>query len=366
MLIRHGKLWARLLALVLLAPMFVACSQSTQSSNSASASSTASSFAFTDSDGRVVEIPTHVKTIAPSGPLAQMVLFAVAPDKLGGLGSKWTDEAKQYIPQKYQDLPVFGQLYGGGGTTLNKEALAAAHPDLIIDVGEKKSTSTQDMDQLQSSLGIPTIFIEASLDTMPQAFRTLGKVLDENAQGEKLASYCDEIYSKTKSTMATITDKKKGLYVVNDSGTNVLAKGSFQSQVLDLMTDNVAVVDNPSASGTGNQVSMEQVVQWNPDVILFGSSAMIGTARTDPTWSSLAAVKSNNIYLTPSQPWNWIASPPSINRYMGMVWLGYLLYPDKFNYDLRTETNRFYQLFYHSAELTDAQYSKLTDQATRH
>ena len=64
----------------------------------------------TDSAGREVEIPSEITKIAPSGPLAQIVLYTVSPDKLAGLAADFSDEAKQYIDEKYWGLPKFGQF----------------------------------------------------------------------------------------------------------------------------------------------------------------------------------------------------------------------------------------------------------------
>ena len=88
---------------------------------------------FTDDAGRDVEIPAEITRIVPSGPLAQIVLFAIAPEMFVGLAAKWSDAAQGIIPQEAFDLPYFGQLYGSAD--LNVEELALAGPQIIIDVG---------------------------------------------------------------------------------------------------------------------------------------------------------------------------------------------------------------------------------------
>ncbi|MDF2936691.1 MAG: ABC-type Fe3+-hydroxamate transport system, periplasmic component [Paenibacillaceae bacterium] len=322
------------------------------------------SVTFTDSAGRKVEIPTGIDRIAPSGQLAQMVLFALAPDKLVGLSNKWSGDAGAFMDDKYLKLPVFGQFYGSAN--LNKEALAAAKPQLIIDIGEKKSSIVEDMDGVQKQLGIPTIFVEATLSSMSTAYDTLGQILGMPKEAKVLSDYTKEIYTTTTDTMKKMGDKKvKVLYSLGDTGTNVIAKGSFHAEVLDLMTDNVAVVDNPSSKGTGNEVSLEQIVQWKPDVILFAPGSIYGKASADSAWKTMKAISGNKYYEVPANPFNWLGSPPSINRYMGMIWLSQLLYPDSFQYDMKKEVSRFYTLFYHSKPLTDEQYKSLTEKAIK-
>lgn len=319
------------------------------------------SVSFTDSAGRTVEIPADISRIAPSGPLAQMVLFALAPEKFVCISSAWSDETEQYIDTAYYTLPVLGQLYGSSSGELNMEALAAADPQLIIDVGEPKKTVEEDMDAITNQTGIPAVHIDAATATMGETYRTLGKLLGLEERAEELASYCDEVYAKTLALMDKVgTGKVRLLYCTGDKGLNVIARGSYHAEVLDLMTDNLAVVDEPSSKGTGNEVDLEQILLWNPDVILFAPGSIYATVRNDPAWQELSAIQTHRYYGVPFGPYNWLGFPPSVNRYMGMLWLGALLYPDQVDYDLYTEAARYYKLFYHS-DLTYAQYSALID-----
>lgn len=345
-------------------PSATASPSPSPAASAASGAASAETVSFTDSAGRKVDIPKHVQRIAPSGQLAQIVLFSLAPDKLVGLSGKWSQEAGAYMDDKYLKLPVFGQFYGSAN--LNKEALAAAKPQLIIDIGEKKSTIVEDMDSVQKQLGIPTIFVEATLAGMSKSYETLGQVLGLPAEAKALSDYCSEIYSNTTDTLKKIGDKKVNvLYSLGDTGTNVIGKGSFHAEVLDLIGNNVAVINNPSSKGTGNEVSMEQIIQWKPDVILFAPQSIYGKAASDPAWKQMKAIKDGRYYEVPGNPFNWLGSPPSVNRYIGMVWLSQLLYPDQFHYDMRKEVNRFYKLFYHSKDLTDEQYKALTQNAVK-
>ena len=70
---------------------------------------------FTDSTGREVEVPAQIDKVALSGPLAQIVLFALCPDKLVGVSNAWSSEAQEFLDEKYFNMPQIGQLYGGKG-----------------------------------------------------------------------------------------------------------------------------------------------------------------------------------------------------------------------------------------------------------
>jgi len=309
---------------------------------------------FTDSLGREVELSANIDKIAVSGPMAQIVLFALAPDKLVGIANEWDPGAENYFDEKYFNLPVLGQLYGGKGE-LNLETLLASGAQVVIDVGEAKDGAVEELDALQQQTGIPFVHIHADTAGMGNTFRILGELLGMTKEAEVLADYCDSVYSRTVE-IANSVEKVRLLYCLGDSGINVIAKDSYHGEIIDLLSDNIAVVDAPSSKGTGNEVDMEQILKWNPDVIVFSPESIYDTVGEDETWQSVAAIAAGNYYEVPYGPYNWLGFPPSAQRYMGMMWLSQLLYPETANYDLKAEIKQYFELFYH-CELTDAQYS---------
>ena len=311
---------------------------------------------FTDSLGREVEVPYHVTKVAVSGPLAQIVLFALCPDKLVGIASQWDQSAEAYLATEYYNLPVLGQLYGGKGE-LNLEALLASGAEVVIDVGEPKDTAKDDLDALQEQTGIPFVHITAMTDNTGNAYRMLGELLGMTEEAETLANYCDEHYAMI-TGLAGKVEKVKLLYLLGDTGLNVIAKGSYHAEIIDLLSDNLAVVESPSSKGSGNEIDMEQLLAWNPDVILFAPGSVYASVGEDAAWQQLTAIKDGKYYEVPMGPYNWMGFPPSVQRYLGMLWMASLLYPDAVEYDLKTEVQEYFRLFYHS-ELTDEQYTEL-------
>ena len=260
-----------------------------------------------------MELPDELTRIVPSGPLAQIILFAIDPDLFVGLGGHWDENAQGIIDQKYLDLPYFGQMYGSAD--LNVEELAATGAQLVIDVGEAKKSITEDMENLTAQTQIPTIHIDANLETMPQAYRTLGKLLDREEKGEELAAFCEKIYGRTQDIMEKVGDNHvKGLYVTGEEGLNVLAKGSFHAELLDLLMDNLAEVDEPSSKGTGNAVDMEQIAVWNPDYVIFAPGSIYSSVEETPSWNEIAAIQNGNFAETPCGPHNWMGMPPSVQE----------------------------------------------------
>ena len=76
--------------------------------------------------------------------------------------------------------------------------------------------------------------------------------------------------------------------------------------------------------------------------------------RSDPVWASVKAVRSGRVHLSPKLPFGWVDFPPSVNRLVGLWWLGKVLYPEQFPEDLRALTREFYTSVYHQTP-TDAQ-----------
>ncbi|MEG1755601.1 MAG: ABC transporter substrate-binding protein [Clostridia bacterium] len=313
---------------------------------------------FTDSVGRTIEVPANITKIAISGPLAQIVLFALAPDKLVGIASKWDVSAEQLLDTEYYNLPELGQLYGGKGE-LNLETLLASGAQVVIDVGEPKATVIEDLDALQEQTGIPFVHITATTENTGDAFRKLGELLNMSEEAEKLADYCEKIYTQTKDIASKVA-KVNLLYCLGDAGLNVIAQGSFHAEIIDLLSNNLAVVADPSSKGSGNEVDMEQILLWNPDVILFAPGSVYSTVKTDPNWKDVPAIKNGHYYEVPFGPYNWLGFPPSVQRCLGMMWMAQLLYPDVAQYDLHAEVSTYFNLFYH-CDITQAQYDALVE-----
>lgn len=313
---------------------------------------------FTDSAGREVELPTKIQTVAPSGPLAQIVLYTACPDKLAGVASDFSEDTKKYIDSKYAELPKFGQFYGKNAN-LNMEALLKENPNVIIDIGEAKETVKEDMDNLQDQLGIPVVFVEATMQTMDHTYEMLGELLGNEKEMATLSKYCNTtIDHANKVSKGLAEEEKVSVYLaLGDDGLHTNANGSFHAESLDLVgAKNIADVE-VVGPGAGSQVSMEQVINWNPNVILTYSDSVYDIITTSETWAGLDAVKNQKVYKVPKAPYNFVSDPPSVNRMIGIDWLGSLLYPDQYDFS-DDEMKTFYKDFYH-VDLTDDQVKEI-------
>lgn len=359
------KLFALLLAAVMLLSL-AACGQeatletgsegSAETEETATGTQVSGTRMFTDSVGREVEVPAQIDKIALSGPMAQITVFALCPDKLVGVSNAWTAEAEEYLDPEYFNMPEIGQLYGGKGE-LNLETLLESGAQIVIDIGEPKDSVVEDLDILQEQVGIPFVHITATLADMGTTYRMLGDLLGVEEDAEALAVYCEEVYQRALDIVSGV-EKADILYITGEEGLNVIAQGSYHAEAIDLLTDNLAVVDDPSSKGTGNEVDLEQIMAWDPDKIVFSPDGAYETVPGSTEWGSLTAIQNGDYYEVPMGPYNWMGFPPSVQRLLGMIWLPKVLYPEAADYDLYEEVARYYDLFYH-CELTQAQYDAL-------
>lgn len=300
---------------------------------------------FTDSSDRQVEIPTNIEKIAPSGYVAQIMLYSIAPDKIVGWGKAPREKQKKYIAEKYSSLPEFGAFYGKNAN-LNMEALIKAAPQLIVDLGEPKDDIKESMDIIQTQTNIPTIFVDAKLENLQQAYITLGEVLGEKEQAKLLADYCQKALDDAKVNSAKVTNKPKVFYAEGENGLTTIGAGSIHSQSIEMIgAENIVKLEKGSKSGS--EISMEQLMNLNPDVIIAADKSVYELVTTDSAWENIKAVKDKKVYQIPALPYNWVGRPPSVNRILGMQWLGNLLFPQDYKYDMVKQAQEFYKLFYH-------------------
>ena len=302
---------------------------------------------YTDDLGRAVELPDTIERVVPSGNLSQMILYSITPDKIVGWSSQLSGSAKEeYFTQDTVNLPVFGTFYGKKAN-LNKEALMAAGPDLVIDMGEikgSKESMIADLDSLQNDIVTPLIFIEAYLDNTPDVYRKLGTLLGAEERGESLASFAEGAIAMAGSAREQIEDPVTVYYSSSPDGLEAIAEGNFHGEVIEKIGAKNVV---PSAFGESNSaISMEQLYLWDPDVILLSDKEAYDKALSDDMWSMLRAVEEGRVYLVPSEPYSFIDSPPATNRIIGIYWLGNLLYPELYPVDIVEKTIEYYSLYY--------------------
>lgn len=330
------------------APAVTEAPAETETPADATEESAAETVSFTDSTGRAVELPANITKIAPSGPVATMILAAFAPEKLVCTGTNIGDDQAAFLYEGLSDLPMTGQLYGGKAT-FNMEELLATGAEVIIDLGDFKKSIADDLTALQEQTGLPCIFLEADLAHMADAFRSLGTILGKEERGEELARLVEETMSMAAENSAKITEDQM-VSVLYSSGSDPLgtnAEGSSQAQVLGIVgAKNAVVIDEVTSKGGGNMINMEQLYNFDPNVVLVTDAAALEIIESETAWQELRAVKDGKVYTVPTEPYCWLSAPPSMNMILGVWWLGNLLYPEVYDYDMTAKAQEIYKTFW--------------------
>ncbi|MHB2265990.1 iron ABC transporter substrate-binding protein [Aliihoeflea sp. PC F10.4] len=312
---------------------------------------------FTDDAGRTVEIPDRIERVMAAGPPASVLLYVVAPEKMVGWVTAPSDEAKEFIAEPYRELPAHGRLTGRGGTA-NIEAALAMRPDIIIDVGTVDATYASLADRVQEQTGIPYVLIEGRFSDTAETLEKAGELLGETDRAGELSSYVKAAFERLDAALADVPKdaRPRVYYGRGPDGLETGLAGSINMEVLDAVgAENVA-----AAAGTGGlaNVSVEQVLAWNPDVILTLDPNFHASVQTNPLWAGISAIEAGRVYRAPTLPFGWFDTPPGVNRVMSAAWLASVLYPEHVDIDLSAETRDFYSLFYH-VDLTDDQIDRL-------
>lgn len=220
------------------------------------------------------------------------------------------------------------------------------------------------MDALQEQLGIPVIFIEAKLSDYGAAYERLGELLGMEERGSELSTYCTDVYNMTVTTMENIPENERVrmAYLLGDNGLNAIAKTSFQAAVVDMVADNVVVVDDVSGKGNGNEISLEQIALWNPDLIVFQTGSIYDTVGNDPGVEGHCRHRLRQL-LPGTQRALLLAEQPAHRQPAhGLQWLPRLLYPDAFDDSIEDVTRAYYSTMY-NYNLTDAELNDLIKDA---
>ncbi|MDO4438470.1 MAG: ABC transporter substrate-binding protein [Eubacteriales bacterium] len=315
---------------------------------------------ITDMSGRKMDIPVEIDSVFSTGAVAAIYLYTLAPDKLLGWNYQLNDLEKSVILEEYHDLPNFGQ-----NDAINFEAVIAAEPDIALMVGKLNDATKDKADKMSDSLGVPVVVVDSDFEKSADVYRFLGGLLGEEEQAEKLAAYTDKAFKDIEDMKLEEGEAVRVYYGNGEDSLETPPKGSEHGRIFDIVkAENVA--DLEVGDGSRIQISAEQLLAWNPDVIILngepkkdisGKSAA-EKFKADPVFAELDAVKNDTVYGSPNAPFSWLDRPSGPNRIVGLRWLQSKLYPDKVNYNLDEEVKTFFELFYH-VELSDEDLVKI-------
>jgi iron complex transport system substrate-binding protein len=313
---------------------------------------------ITDAAGRVVRLPEHVEHVWPAGQPASVMLYTLAPATMLGWAHTPSDAAKAFLAASSTALPSLDPL--PLGEDADATVLTQAKPDLILDIGTVSPRYVKRAEALQAKLGIPVVLLDGSLEGLAGIYRQLGYILGDASRAEALARETEHLLASARQRFGSVTPEQRlrTYYGRGADGLTTAAKGSLTAEFMEWAgLDNVVTAANDPSGGLVT-VTREQVLGWEPDIVLTLDADFAKALTTDSGWSSLRAVRDHRVYLAPRLPFGWLDEPPSVNRLLGLQWLGHTLYPARFAINLRQATRDFYSHFY-EVELTPAQLDEL-------
>ncbi len=315
-----------------------------------------------DMIGRTVTVPEKVTRVYSSSPPCTYMIYALDPDLLVGLNFPPTEQDKRYLRRRVPDLPVIGGFFGKGQTA-NVELLLKVKPDVIAQWISKRSVQPQQtqFEATMTKLGIPVFYLDMdTLSDYTEGFLALGRLLGREERARHLSRYGQQALMDVKKAVRNIpaNERRKVYYAEGVDGLSTECDSSMHAEIIELAGGvNVLHCDERDPMGL-DQVSLEQVMVYNPDVMVVQEKVFFDAVFHDPRWQNVRAVKEKKVLLVPRVPFNWFDRPPSFMRFLGLKWLANSLYPGLYRIDIVKETKEFYRLFL-DIDVGDAEIQKV-------
>lgn len=307
---------------------------------------------ITDMAGRKVTVPDKITRGVPYDNKTNVLLFPIAGTLMVAKARSMEGPLLKYISKAFIAMKEFDPA--------NAEAVLSLKPDVLIVgaiVDGPRDVAAYTV--FSQKVRIPLVVVSLDLMSLDKSYEFLGELLGKKAEAAACATYIRKIYEEVQQLKKgkRVTGKA---YMANDNdGLRTAPEGSNHAQLFDVMGINNAAKMRMDAKGFA-QISMEQVLLWNPDRVFCvgkGENSPYRSVLKSLLWRQVAAVKSKRVYVVPSEPYLWFDMPPSVNRLLGLVWFSQLFYgmPEA---TTKAYVHEFYQLFYHYT-LSEKDYTDL-------
>lgn len=317
-----------------------------------------------DQLGRQVTIPDRVnRVVVLQHQTLNLLVQLDAADDVVGVLSSWKKqlgpEFERFSP-RLATIPMPGDL-----TQVNLESLLAEHPQVVF----VANYAPPEMISQIEKAGIPVVAISLRRDAqsekgklnpqmndeeqaynlgLQEGIRLIAKVVNRESQGEALIDYAFKQRETVGARLKDIpVDQRMRVYMANPDLTTY-GSGKYTG----LMMQHAGAINVAATSIKGyKQVSMEQVLSWNPQVIFVQDRYPdeVTKITRDPAWQGIDAVKNKRVYLMPKYAKAWGYPMPEALA-IGELWMAKQLYPQRFqDIDMNKAANDYYQRFYRTA-----------------
>lgn len=370
------KLMKRICSIVLAVTMLAGCGTASTAKTTASSSASASASAIpaevtiTDHADRTVTVPTDPKKVAILDiyPLPSLLtVYLNSADSIVAMEPVSMNAAKAGIlSQLYPDiLNVNTDIMNGDA--VNMEALAALQPDVVFYNAAKKDEAQQLEDAGLTAVGISaTKFNYDAIKTYQEWMSLLDQIYPDYAgkRGTQAGDYASQVYNEVQDKVKDVTDKQKVLFLYQyDDTAMVTSSSKFFGQWWCDAVGAANVAQDVPADNMNAKITMEQVYEWNPDVIIITNFTkttpddLYNNAIGSDDWSSVKAVQDKRVYKMPLGVYRTYT--PGIDTPLTLEWLAQAVYPDLFSdVDVTSDVKDYYNKLF-GVTLTDDQISAM-------
>lgn len=307
---------------------------------------------ITDMAGRRVVIPANVTRVASDYPAVPQIVYM-----LGAGGKLVADNALTAPPGSLFATmdPAMARVpapFNASATNMNVEQLVAARPQLVFLPPGSSAIAAQ-----LRQVNIPAVEISAPSDPADEesAVSLIGNILGGSAPA-KARAYAS-FYNGAVAKVAAVTKpvpapKRPGVLYTSSSSTITEGTGSIVTAWI-TEAGGVNVAASHGVSGILKQVTLENILSWNPAYIVDLDPSVTKQILADPRWKAVTAVREHHVYTDPQGMFPWAVR--SAEAALQPLWTAEILYPKLVSAaEVRQETTTFFKEFY-SHNLTSTQ-----------
>jgi iron complex transport system substrate-binding protein len=297
---------------------------------------------FIDDAQRRVMLPNEVTRVFAAGAPAEVLLYTLVPEMLGGRNHTPSEAALALMPPEYRTPVQITNLPDRDDPRYDAE-LVALNVDVYVDYGTVDSDYVDALETISTRTGIPGIIFDGGLANIPAVYGKLGSALGVPERGERLAAVAERILGKYRDALSA--SRVRVYLACSQNGTTPCLEGhSFGEAAQWLGATNTAGTVETAPRGA---LTVEEIRAFAPDVIIAASKASAASLQADPAWREIAAVAAGRVHAPPDLPFNWGPRPPSVNRLLGVIWMAYVLASRPFDDAFFADVGAFFETFYH-------------------
>lgn len=317
---------------------------------------------FVDSLGRTVSIAKPISSVVPLGIYAQTLMETLYPGALASLAKEVPDDADDFAESGLADIAALvetGTAKANFGKDVDFAQIAALAPDMVLQAGIPRAGVTEELERVQPETGAPCVFLDISFGKLQESYRTLGRLLGCEERAEELAAYIEDAQYRAKAAMTDGAEKLRVFYGPRVAGKKVTAGVSVQ---VDVMTSlGLEPVTRPY-DFEGHTVDFAALAKEDPDFVIlddtsFPSSFFSCEEEVYDLWKGVRAVGEGRFAVAPALMHSVLGSA-IFAQSIGMFWMGFALWPERFRESMVAELQCFYRLFY-NMEKTQAYFESL-------